>query len=315
MKKISQVLPNSALSQGGPKTDVGKAISSKNATKDAIFVKGLLPWEDPQHLAQLMQDLQKQWGGHASAKLIMLPIEQAYIELQRLMVAQKNRIEGVMQSLDIARQFASEAGLDLLKASQFPAWYFLQDEDGEKEWALHIDCAQEQALALKANFHDRLVPTIEQQYPDLFQYVMDGYKQNQSFISVLGHRYRQSTPTLNLGVVSNEIGEKYPFHLIWAQAPQRYELIIEGIRAQQMVEAMNLEQYSRYLTRCQNAITKGIQTLAQLKETLRLDEERHTQINASQTVLNIQQADRKVAVVQSANASIFTQTANGAIEM
>lgn len=291
----------------GPTSPEGKAVSSKNATKDAIFAKGLLPWENPQELAVLMGDLQRQWGNHASAKLIMLSIEQAYIELQRLMVAQKNRIEGVMQSVDIGHQFVSEAGLDLLLANQLPAWFFLQDDDGEKEWALYIDRAQEQALTLKANFNDRIVPVIEKEYPDLFQYVMDGYAKNQSFISVLGHRYRQSTPTLNLGVVSNEMGEKYRFHLIWARSPQRFEIIIQGIRAQQMTEAMNLEQFSRYLTRCQNAITKGIQSLAQLKEALRLDEERQARLLMERSTINLS----PTACANAANASVYTHTGTG----
>lgn len=49
MKNISTVanVASSTVVLGGPKTVAGKAISSKNATKDAIFAKGLLPWEDP----------------------------------------------------------------------------------------------------------------------------------------------------------------------------------------------------------------------------------------------------------------------------
>ena len=287
---------------GGPKTQAGKAISSKNATKDAIFVKGLLPWEDPRELEALMLGLREQWGNHASAQLLMLPIEQAYVEMQRLMMAQKNRIEGVMLNLDIAHQFATEASLDLMLINQYPNWYFLKDDQGQKALALELDRAQEQALNLKANFSDQKVPTIERDYPDLFDYVMDGYAKNQSFLSILGHRYRQTTPGLNLGVVSNEIGEKYRFHLIWATAPARFETIIRSIRSEKMVDAMNLDAFSRYLTRCQNAITKGIENLAKLKETLRLDEERQVKFKLEQATINLIQVNAAAA-----NASVFTE--------
>lgn len=305
MKKTNAVanVSSSTAVLGGPKTEAGKAVSSKNAIKDAIFVKGLLAWEDPHELEALMQELQEQWGNHASARLLMLPIEQAYVELRRLMVAQKNRIEGMMLNLDIARQFAFEASLDITLASQFPDWYFLEDDQGQRAIALELDRAQAQALDLKAHFSDRIVPAIEKEYPDLFDYVMDGYAKNQSFLSVLGHRYRQTTPTLNLGLVSNEIGEKYRFHLIWATAPARFETIIRGIRFQKMVEAMNLDQFSRYLTRCQNTITKGIQNLAQLKETLRMDEERQIKFRLEQATIDLVQVNAVAA-----NASVFTQT-------
>lgn len=287
----------------GPVTSQGKAISSKNATKDAIFVKGLLPWEDPHELEALMLELREQWGSHASARLLMLPIEQAYVEMRRLMMAQKNRIEGVMHSLDIARLFATENNLDLLQANQFPDWYFLEDDRGQKDRALELDRAQAQALDLKQQFSDRIVPTIETEYPDLHKYVMAGYAKNQSFLSVLGHRYRQTTPTLNLGLVSNEIGEKYHFHLLWATAPQRFETSIRGIRSEKMVEAMNLDQFSRYLTRCQNTITKGIQNLAQLKETLRIDQERQNLLKLEQATIDLHQIN-----MAAANASVFSQS-------
>ncbi len=287
---------------GGPKTQAGKAISSKNATKDAIFVKGLLPWEDPRELEVLMLGLREQWGNNASAQLLMLPIEQAYVEMHRLMMAQKNRIEGVMLNLDIKRQFALEANLDIMLTNHFPDWYFLKDDQGQKALALEFDLAQAQALNLKANFSDHKVPTIEGDYPDLYDYVMDGYAKNQSFLSILGHRYRQTTPGLNLGLVSNEIGEKYRFHLIWATAPARFETIIRSIRSEKMVEAMNLDTFSRYLTRCQNAITKGIENLAKLKETLRLEEERQVKFKLEQATIHLMQVNAAAA-----NASVFTE--------
>ena len=302
MTHSSNALPKINSPQGGPKTATGKLISSKNATKDAIFSKGLLPWEDPQELENLMLGLRKQWGDNASARLLMLPIEQAYVEMRRLMMAQKIRIEGVMLNLDIVRHFAAEANLDFTLANQFPDWFFLEDDKEQKAWALEADRVQEQALRLKEKFSDQIVPTIEQQFPDLYRYVMDGYTKNNSFLSVLGHRYRQSTPGLNLGLVSNEIGEKYRFHLIWASAPERFESIIRGIRSEKMVAAMNLEQFSRYLTRCQNAITKGIQSLAQLKETLRLDEDRQAKLKLEQTTIDLVQIN-----AASANASVFAK--------
>lgn len=304
MKNISTVanVASSTVVLGGPKTVAGKAISSKNATKDAIFAKGLLPWEDPQELAVIMAELQAQWGNHASARLLMLPIEQAYVEMRRLMMAQKNRIEGIMLNLDIEHQFIKEAGLNGLLANHLPDWYFLEDDGEQKTRALELNRIQEQALDLKNHFSDRIVPTIEQEYPDLYRHVMAGYAKHQSFLSVLGACYRQPTPSLNLGVLSNEIGEKYRFHLIWASAPERFETIIRGIRSEKAVASMNLDQFSRYLTRCQNTITKGIQNLALLKQTLRIEREHEAKLSLEQTTIDLAQVNAVAA-----NASSFTQ--------
>lgn len=45
----------------GPKTEAGKAISSQNARKDAIFVKGYLPHEDVAAKEEQFARLLAQW--------------------------------------------------------------------------------------------------------------------------------------------------------------------------------------------------------------------------------------------------------------
>jgi hypothetical protein len=56
--------------------------------------------------------------------------------------------------------------------------------------------------------------------------------------------------------------ESYRYHLIWAQDANRFEMIIAGIRATQVIEAMDLDKYTRYTTSFQNRIFKGIHGLA-----------------------------------------------------
>jgi hypothetical protein len=73
---------------------------------------------------------------------------------------------------------------------------------------------------------------------------------------------RQTTPLLNLSELIKEIDEKYRFHLIWAQDAERFEIIITGIRASQMLDVMDLEKTNRYATSFQNRILKGIHGLA-----------------------------------------------------
>jgi hypothetical protein len=119
-----------------------------------------------------------------------------------------------------------------------------------------------EAHALKTHYSDQLSAQIAQQFPALYSYVMEHQKQGTVFSSVLGQRYRQTTPLLNLSELIKEIDEKYRFHLIWAQDAERFEIIITGIRASQMLDVMDLDKTNRYATSFQNRILKGIHGLA-----------------------------------------------------
>ena len=60
----------------------------------------------------------------------------------------------------------------------------------------------------------------------------------------------------------NSLTSKFGDHLTWAQDPARYQLIINGIRAEQMYEVMDLERNNRIATSLQNRIFKGYQALS-----------------------------------------------------
>jgi hypothetical protein len=60
----------------------------------------------------------------------------------------------------------------------------------------------------------------------------------------------------------NAIEDNHKYHLLWAQDEERFETIITGIRATQVIEAMDLDKYTRYTTSFQNRIFKGIHGLA-----------------------------------------------------
>ena len=51
---------------------------------------------------------------------------------------------------------------------------------------------------------------------------------------------------------------------MWAQAPARYQTIIDGLRAEQMEHAIDLDKSQRYTTNLQNRMLKGFSALAAL---------------------------------------------------
>ena len=248
--------------QTGPKTAIGKSISSKNAQKASIFTKGYLSSENPEQRQAQFELLCQQWGAHDPTRQILLrTVEEANLGCERLMLALRQKIEGKMQSLEIAQEFAKQAGMNAIAALSLPSWYFKEDSS-QKSFAIKVFDAYAEVISLRNCFSDQLTAQIAQQSPNLYAYVMEGQRSGAIFSTVLGQRYRQATPLLNYAAVQKEIEEKYPHHLTWAQDDERYETIIAGIRAAQVIEAMDLDKYTRYMTSFQNRIFKGIHGLA-----------------------------------------------------
>lgn len=275
----------------GPKTQDGKAVSSQNARKDSIFVQGYLSWEDQDAKRHEFNALIQQWRAKDPTRLIMIrSIEQSALSMERMMYAQAKKIQGLMQSVTVARDFCERAGLPVLTAGVLPHWFFLEDGNQEKQQAIELVEVYDQAWDLKSSYSDQLVSRVKDEYPILYAYVMSGYKEGSSFISVLGHRYGQSMPTMNLAKLMNDLKEKFPHHFTWASDPDRFQTIIDGLRAEQMEQAMDLDKTNRYATNIQNRIAKGVATLAaidqheyQLQTHEQLSRQAHRQVLSDQT--------------------------------
>jgi hypothetical protein len=119
----------------------------------------------------------------------------------------------------------------------------------------------DEANELQTYYSDRLVAEVPSRYPNLHQYIMENQKPGTSFVAVLGQRFKQSVPSQNLVALKNALYERYEYHLMWAEDPERFETYIAGIRGRQMYEGMYLEKSLRYQTGFQNLFHKGCQAL------------------------------------------------------
>jgi hypothetical protein len=251
----------------GPKTVDGKAVSSQNARKDSIFVQGYLPWENVDEKQQQFGAMAKQWGAKdPSRQMLLSSIEQCQLGMERMMYIERKKIEGLMQSTTIAYQFCVRAGLSEKIAHALPDWFFLEDGESEKQRAVKVASIYDETAEFKARYSDQLAAKVKDSYPALFAYVMQGQKESTSFLMTLGQRYKASAVTLNLGALMNELKENWEFHFIWAQAPARYQTIIDGLRAEQMEQAIDLDKSQRYATNLQNRMLKGFSALAALDQ-------------------------------------------------
>lgn len=251
----------------GPKTVDGKAVSSQNARKESIFVQSYLPWENIDEKRQQFGAMTKQWNAKdPSRQMLLRSIEQCQLGMERMMYIERKKIEGLMQSATIAYAFCERAGLSEKIAHALPEWFFLEDGESDKQRATKVTRIYDEAADFQKCYSDQLAARVKDAYPALFTYVMQGQKEGASFLITLGQRYKQPAVTLNLGALMNELKENWEFHFIWAKAPSRYQAIIDGLRAEQMEQAIDLDKSQRYATNLQNRMLKGFSALAALDQ-------------------------------------------------
>jgi hypothetical protein len=262
----------------GPKTVAGKAKSSQNARKASIFTKGYLPWENQAEKQEQLDQLAEQWQAYdPSRQLILRTIEQCQLGIERMMYAERMQIEGAMQSLDIATEFCKQARFFLTESMSVPSWYFMGEEgQWNKDYAIQLAKAYDQANEFRANYSDLLSAHVAQKYPDLYKYVLRGSGPGTTFMTALGQRFKQATPVQNLVALVNEIDKDYTYYLKWGQDPERYQIIIDGIRAEKMLKVMDLDKSVRYATNFQNRLVKGLTSLAVMDQ--------HEQLMASSSI-------------------------------
>jgi hypothetical protein len=145
------------VKRAGPKSEAGKKIASKNAQKGSIFTRDYLESENPKERQAQFERLCEQWGAHdPSRQMLLRSIEEAVLGSERMMIAIRQKIEGRMQSLDIAREFANQAGINPILAISLPSWFFKEQESGEKDDAQKIFRAWLESHALKSRYSDQL---------------------------------------------------------------------------------------------------------------------------------------------------------------
>ncbi|BEI36617.1 hypothetical protein [Polynucleobacter sp. HIN7] len=253
--------------KSGPKSQAGKQKSARNAFKSGFFSKGLLPWEDAKGQEAQWKALVDYWGAHDPARVGLLRgLEFALMQQERLMVIERDKILGAMQSVDIALEFCRRSGLLTITYMNLPTWFFKIDDEGQKEWAIELGDVHAEALHLKEHYHDRLVGRIEKDYPHLYRFVMEQYKASPSFSIALGQLYKQQNTILNLAALINQLQERYPHHLTWAQDPERYQLIINGLRSEVIEKVVDVDKSIARAAAIQNRVLKSLAGLAAMNQ-------------------------------------------------
>ena len=254
--------------QTGPKTAAGKARSSKNAQKSALFSQGYLPHEDVEAKKSQFIQMTNQWGAHDPTRLTLLrTLEQAQLGLERQMQLEKLIVQGALADCDISREFARRSGLGVIDDSQIPLWFFEEPYDGPiKQTCPYLAQVIEEAYELKAKFSDRLFAEIEERFPALYGYVMHDQRPGVAFSSVISNQFKQNSIPMNLAGLINQMIDKKKWHFLWADHGERYQKLIDAIRAKKALGAIDADKSARYATSFQNRIIRAIQALVAMDQ-------------------------------------------------
>ena len=225
---------------GGPRTQQGKEVSSRNAVKVGLYTNSLLEGEDPNELETLRASLVEQWGLEGTQGEL-LARDYVYSELKtaRLNQAQAALIESQMYTQDTRRQFGKQAGFSGLEFDKLPDWYFGTDE-APKQHALLLSNAVNEAHALKTRYSLDAVLQARTLYPHLWQVVMgkNPISPNQTLGERLGLRFSKATPEANLQAFIDHYVNKHFYEIRWGASFDRYEAILRGLRAKHELEVL-----------------------------------------------------------------------------
>ena len=154
----------------------------------------------------------------------------------------------------------------------------------------------EQAEQLIDEYSDQIAPHIKTRYPDLYNYLMEGQAVTAQFLIVLGKTYKQTTAILNLQKLMEGLEKHYYHHLVWARDADRYQILVIGLRAQKIEEAIDLDKSNRYATNLQNRLLKGVNALVTMDQ---IETNQMNVVNASLTVSELEPEGSSVSLTAS----------------
>jgi hypothetical protein len=78
---------------------------------------------------------------------------------------------------------------------------------------------------------------------------------------------------------------------VWARDAERYQILVMGLRAQQIEEAIDLDKSNRYATNLQNRLLKGVNAL------VTLDQIEANKLSMSQATVTLPDVDQGSSTV------------------
>lgn len=213
--------------------------SSKNALKSGIYANKLLDGEDPQELQNTIDGLVKDFNVTTTIGY-QLAQELAQVMLR---MTRAERWRATLISAHLAKhstrvEFAAQLNLSVLGAASLPDWYF-NDSQIDRGRAQSIRNAYLELLFLINNHSAERMMRVKAEMPDLWFYVMGNSEATErvyTFPERLSHYSTKTDPVMRLKDLRDHMIEEHRHEILWAESEDRYEAVLDGLRAQVQME-------------------------------------------------------------------------------
>ena len=197
-----------------------------------------MPGESEQELQELNNALRESLNVQDGASEVLLrTISQSVLKTKRLHDAEVRLVQTHLARQESRKEFSYQANISPLLNDRLPDWYFNDDPEPKNRALVRFGAVCE-AIHLKENFKFENSLQARTMYPNLWAEVMGRQAINprQSLGERLLARYGQPKPEFNLQAFIEDYYKKYPLDMLWGENHERYEMVIENLRAKALVE-------------------------------------------------------------------------------
>ena len=255
--------------------------SSKNALKSGIYSNKLLEGEDPQQLQNTIDGLVQDFN---VTNTIGYQLAQELAQVM-LRMTRAERWRAAMFAAHLAKhstrvEFSAQLNLSALGAASLPDWYF-NDSQEDRGRAQVIHRAYVELLYLIKNHSADRMMRVKAELPNLWSYVMGDSQATEkvfTFSERLSLYTNKTDPVMRLKDLKDHMGEKHRHEILWAASEDRYEAVLDGLRAQVQMELAGNPNLQRDETSLHRRKTDLIVQLIQIGR-----ESQTVQLSASQS--------------------------------
>jgi hypothetical protein len=255
--------------------------SSKNALKSGIYANKLLEGEDPQQLQNTIDGLVQDFKVTTSIGYqLAQELAQVMLRMTRAERWRATLIAAHLAKHSTRVEFAHQLNLSVLGAASLPDWYF-NDSQEDRGRAQVIRKAYFELLYLIKNHSAERMMRVKAELPDLWVYVMGTSQATEkvfTFSDRLSIYSSKNDPVMRLKDLQNHMVEKHRHEILWAESENRYEAVLDGLRAQVQMELSANPNLQRDETALHRRKTDLIGQLMQISR-----ESQTVQLSASQS--------------------------------
>jgi hypothetical protein len=250
--------------------------SSKNALKSGIYANKLLEGEDPQQLQNTIDGLVQDFNvTNTIGYQLAQELAQVMLRMTRAERWRATLIAAHLAKHSTRVEFAHQLNLSVLGAASLPDWYFNDSQVDRGRAQSTYNAYIELGYLIKNHSADRMM-RVKAELPDLWFFVMgksEATERVYTFPERLSRYSSKTDPVMRLKDLQNHMLENYSHEILYAESEDRYEAVLDGLRAQVQMELSanpNLQRDETALHRRKTDLIGQLMQISRESQTVQL---------------------------------------------